>query len=128
MSDDVQLLKYLQLDTSFMVVNDRAWTYINLWGSVDTKNTDIDSMRQQLTTISSRYSQDTAFFLSELKEFSDAKLDGLIANPKFADYKNTFIDMKIQKKHILPEVEYQLVSQLTDGRIASSDIRDSLVD
>ena len=128
MADDVQLLKYLQLDTTFMVVNDRAGTYINLWGSVDTKNTDIDGLRQQQTSITSRYSQSTAFFLSELKEFSDAKLDGLIANPKFADYKNTFIDMKIQKKHILPEAEYQLVSQVTAGRIASSDIRDSLVD
>lgn len=128
MADDAQLLKYLQLDTSFVTLNDKSWTYIGLWSSIDAKNTDIDGMRQLATTVSSNYQQSTAFFLSELKEFSDAKLDALIKNPKFADYKNTFIDVKIQKGHILPEEQYKLVSQLTDGRIASVDIHDSLID
>ena len=114
MADDIQLLKYLDLDTAFRIVDDKVWTYISLWGSIDTKNRDIDGVRQNATTVSSSYQQDTAFFLAELKLFGDEKLDGLIANPKFADYKNTFIDMKIQKSHILPEEEYQLVSKLTD--------------
>jgi len=128
MTDDAQLLKYLDLDTAFHIVDDKVWTYIWLWGSIDTKNRDIDGVRQTATTISSSYQQATAFFLAELKLFSDEKLDELIANPKFADYKNTFIDMKIQKAHILSEEEYQLVSKLTDWRIASSDIRDNLID
>jgi oligoendopeptidase F len=128
MNNDEDLLKYLQLNTACLLVDDKVWTYISLWGSIDTKTTDIDSVKQVSSTVWSDYKQSTAFFDSELKEFSDEKLDELINNPKFADYKNVFIDIKIQKKRILPEDQQQLVSRLTDGRIASADIHDNLID
>ena len=128
MNNDEDLLKYLELNTDCLLVDDKVWTYISLWGSIDTKTTDIDSIKQISNTVWSDYKQSTAFFDAELKEFSDEKLDELINTPKFADYKNVFIDIKIQKKRILPEEQQQLVTRLTDGRIASADIHDSLID
>ncbi|MFZ5341993.1 MAG: hypothetical protein ACOZBL_05800 [Patescibacteria group bacterium] len=47
-----------------------------------------------------------------MKEFSDEKIDLIINNPQFADYKKTFESIKRSREHILTQEQENIISKL----------------
>jgi len=68
------------------------------------------SLKYKIDTLCSEFSTATAFFVPEVTAFSQEKLNGLIDNPKFADYNRTFISILKDKPHILSEESEKILA------------------
>lgn len=127
LNDDVKLLEFLKLDDEFNIYAEDLWLYIYLWKSINFKDEKINLIKVKDDNVYSQYQQAISFFSVELKEFSDEKIDSLLNNIDFKNYKNYFKYLKNNKKHILSEKEEQLLISFSDSHISFNDIYKTLI-
>lgn len=128
LSDDKKLLEYLTLNTKYNDTDYKIRIYISLVKSIDTKNVDIENLSQRTNTIYADYQKNISFFQSEVNAFSDEKLDKIIANPIFKNYKPVFETIKLARENILSEDQESLLAELSDSHIPFSTVYSNLID
>ena len=77
-----------------------------------------------IESISSDLGVKLSFIDVEISKFSNARLNNLIANPKFVEYKEMFEDVKRHKKHTLSKSQEKLLSRVGEFAGGFSDVFD----
>ena len=113
LSDDVMLLKCLKFEERVDIEGNILGVYSFLRVSEDIRNSKANEMREGLEKVFTEYSIASSFVDVEISEFSDEKLQGLIENKKFKDYKRSFEQVLRNKKYVLSKAEEKLLSGMS---------------
>lgn len=127
LNDNSKLLEYLKLNSDFKEIDDRLWVYISLSKSVDNTNTQVDSVSQQESILWAKYLKYSSFFNVETKEFSSERLQSILNDSKFSDYRWLLQGLDRSKKRILSQDQEDIVAKLSDMYVGFSTIRDDLI-
>jgi oligoendopeptidase F len=91
--------------------SDKIYIYKSFFQSIDPTNEEIAIIDEKDNNLYSRYEQGTSFFNVEIKDFDNEKIDQLLNNPDFSDYKKIFRDLKNTKKHILSQEAEDVIAK-----------------
>ena len=114
LKDDEELFECLEtkkkLDQQLEVVME----YCFLRESEDSENSHVEEISNMIETMFSDVEVKLSFIDAEINKFSNKKLDALVNNDKFVEYKEMFKEIKRTKKHSLSKTEEKILSRVSD--------------
>lgn len=114
LSNEEILFDFLEKDNAFSVEFALVGCYAELNSAVDVADAKFNEMCEMVSKVSTKASVELSFAEVEISAFSNEKLEKLIKNEKFKNYKRFFEGILREKKHILSEKEEKLISQMGD--------------
>ena len=103
-------IAFTKLSEKYSQATEKLWLYLSLKSDINSKDAEIISKDQELTFFAEQLEKDLSFVAAEQKKFSNAYINELATEPKLKDYKQDILDLKDDKKHILPEAQEKLLS------------------
>lgn len=101
---------------------ERLYVYANMLMHTNGADGELVALASRAGTLSADLGAALSFVDPELTALSDAELDDMIADPRFADYEYTLGRIKASKPHVLGEKEELLVARLSEVTGAFRDI------
>ncbi len=101
---------------------EKLYVYANMCMHTDGANAELVALAARAGTLSAEFGAALSFVDPELTALSDAELDDMAADPRFADYEYTLARIKKQKPHVLGEKEELLLARLSEVTGAFRDI------
>ncbi|MCT4617066.1 MAG: M3 family metallopeptidase [Candidatus Gracilibacteria bacterium] len=127
LNNNEKLLEFLKLQDTFSEKLGKVSFYARLRTAINAKDEEADLLSKKVQKINLEYVEGRNFFSQELKNFSDKKLNALLKNVEFSDYKNTFRFYLNEKKHILPENEEKIVASFRKASAGYSTMYNQLM-
>ena len=84
--------------------------FIFLRRTINNKDAEIIAKDQEFSFFVEKEEKDLSFVAAEQKKFTNSYIDELAAEPKLESYKQDILDIKEDKKHILPEEQEKLLT------------------
>ena len=104
------IYEFLKLDEEFSKFVEPIALYAHLRSDEVLSDDSRQEMGEKLSHILNIFSIETSFASSELSKLSNAMLDDIIKDKKFANYNRMFEEIKRDKKHMLSKGEEKLLS------------------
>lgn len=127
LNNEYKLLEFLKLKDEYIKYSDKIQAYIIFSQSINPNDNNIALLNEIDNNVYSKYSETIWFFDVEIKEFSDEKIDSLINNSNFSDYKNIFKDLKNNKKHILSQEAEDIINKFSNNILPFKNIYKKLI-
>ena len=108
LSDDAVLLECLKLNDQLDVEQGKLYCYAYMRYNEDSQNSAAQQRYAKIYGLLTKFGAASSFLTPEISAFSNEKLQGLIANPLFADYDVMFGKILEGKDHVLSEAEEKL--------------------
>lgn len=138
LADEGVLLDYLLFDSKLGEELNQLGVYAYMLFSQDVRDITANEMQEEFERVATELSIADSFAIVEMSAFSDKKLESLMNNKKFADYKCSFYSILRHKKHVLSKKEEKLLSgmsflggfsdnfsKFSDGDLKFNKIKDS---
>ncbi len=110
--DEDALFECLELSTRVSHDIEALYQYARMHHDEDARNNDYQGMTNRAETLIVRYSSATSFIQPEISEFSEERLNELVASPRFADYDVFFKEILRNKHIILSKAEEKLLGEI----------------
>ena len=112
LSDDAVLLECLKLNDQLDVEQGKLYCYAYMRYNEDSQNSAAQQRYAKIYGLLTKFGAASSFLTPEISAFSNEKLQGLIANPLFADYDVMFGKILEGKDHVLSEAEEKLLANV----------------
>lgn len=112
LSDDAVLLECLKLNDQLDVEQGKLYCYAYMRYNEDSQNSAAQQRYAKIYGLLTKFGAASSFLIPEISAFSNEKLQGLIANPLFADYDVMFGKILEGKDHVLSEAEEKLLANV----------------
>ncbi len=112
LADEAVLLECLKLNDQIDVEQGKLYCYAYMRYNEDSKNAESQQRYARIYGLLTKFSAASSFITPEISAFSNEKLQGLIANPLFADYDVMFSNILKGKDHVLSEAEEKLLANV----------------
>lgn len=112
LSDDAVLLECLKLNDQLDVEQGKLYCYAYMRYNEDSQNSTAQQRYAKIYGLLTKFGAASSFLTPEISAFSNEKLQGLIANPLFADYDVMFGKILEGKDHVLSEAEEKLLANV----------------
>ncbi len=111
LADRDKLIDCLKKSDELDLEAERLYVYCNMRRDENASVEKYVDMCDRMDGVMAKYQSECAFVAPELSSFSDERLDGLIADPEFADFSELFKEIRRKKAHILGEKEEKILAE-----------------
>lgn len=116
------------LKTCLDLINDtsktlyKMYTYSQRYFDQEQNNEDADKLVQRVSDLAIKYSTETTFITDEIIHFDDDVINAVFEYDDLKDYHFNIKNTLKNKKHILSQVEEELLSKISDVFSTSNDV------
>lgn len=110
LNNEKSIYEFFELTGDIEELFEKAICYTHMKMDEDSKNTDVQAMRDKVMSIYNKYSVATSFVQPELSRLDEKTLDEIMAKPQFKKHNYTLRRIKAGKAHVLSAEAEELLT------------------